>query len=159
MNEFSSEVYDLWVRYASKAFRCAEEQVTIAIAIAWYLFTKHGAKYGAVAYIRFAVRHVREGRDVPGVQPFNQGDALDHAWETEAGMGMGMVKDHRPGPDRIASDREEVEALYAIANAKEKALLDMLLNGYEQKEIAEAMGCWTKEITRMKRRLAARRLK
>ena len=155
MKEFTSEVYDLWVRYASKSFRCVEEQVSVAIAIAWFLFTRHGEKYSAKSYIRFAVAHVHEGRDIPGLQTFNQPDALDHT----GGRGetwMAELRDRHPGPERIAEGRDDVEALYKGATADETIMFDMIMAGYERPEIAETLGCQPKTVSNMKRRIRER---
>jgi hypothetical protein len=134
-------------RYARKAFGQDDEKVSRAIVLSWYYWSiAHDDSLPATIWARVGVRFAAAGRDLPGVQPSRKRDALDYATQ---GAGMDEVRDRRPGPDKVAQHREDMEVLKKTLTVREWIMFEAFRNGATNREVAKLLEVTPGRISQM----------
>jgi len=156
MDTFETVVYPRFDKYIRRCFPNDEDRQSICHAYAWYLW--HNRKdddLNPICYARAAVRAIRQRRDLPHLYPFSTSrDAMDReCWLCGQ---MGAVRDHEPKPDKVAERRELIDRLKSVADEAEATVIDMLLDGFTQRQIARELGVTPHTVIAIKRRLAAK---
>jgi DNA-binding CsgD family transcriptional regulator len=154
-DRFATEVYPLAVKYIAKSIR-DEELRAIALVLCWWKWINRKQDFPPRTYARLAVIDALHGRDLPGVVTNNhQPDALDRGrcWQ---GGGMSQVKDREPGPERLAIWREQIARLYRLATPKQRAVMDLTLQGYSGREIAKALDIDPHTVIELRRQIRAK---
>lgn len=151
---FESTILRTVEAYARMMFRQDDERVTDAIAIAWWMWSRRKRDYPASAFARQSVRWVLQGRDLPGLQP--QATDCWRKLSRVAGGGMDGLPDRRPGPARIAEQRELTERFLAGLPDRDREMSDMLLDGAKVADIADALNLSSGRVSQRRRELMER---
>jgi len=145
------DLYPSLCRYFQKVFPLDEERQALALVYSWHLY-----KCGKATNIpRAAVIAIRAGRDLPRLYPHStQQDAMEHCWQ---GAGMKEVRDRQPLPDKVAMLREMVAKLISLTHDElERNVIDLILDGVSQKDIARQLGISPSTVMAIKKRLRER---
>jgi len=155
--DFVKDVWGVADRYARKVFGTDDESYSLAMVLCWWIFTQRREDFPASCYIRLAVRNVRYGRDLPGVQASKFRDVYDYLTKWDGGD-MNLVIDRRPGPERVAEMREEMEAFLATCTEQERAVAETLMgdHGATVAHLADLIGRSQGRVSQIRRELKER---
>ncbi len=116
-----------------KSWGLDDFEIATAQSLAWYHRSQYdGPELPESHWARQAVRHVRNGRDLPGCAT-PEADALNRCW---LGAAMGEVMDRYPGPDMLAAHKEAMDRMLNSLSELQKQVAELRLAGVANKEIA-----------------------
>ena len=121
---FETEVLPLVTKYARSVFKRDDEKFSIALVLAWWIWSQRKEDHPATVYAYLACRNVQEGRDLPGVQPSHFRDAMGKGYQ---GGGMSQVRDRRPDPLTALILKEEIEGIMDDLTAGEAHLVQAVI--------------------------------
>lgn len=105
-----------------------------AVVQAWDALRKYdGPQLAPSHWAEIGVKRVRAGRDLPGIKPRKGQDALDVALRCGS---MEGYADRRPGPDRLAADREIGELWINMISERNMEINRMRTEGVDNRTIA-----------------------
>lgn len=147
-------VYPAVVRWATVR-RLSDELTSIALVLAWWLWSNRRVNYPPSHWARLAVRQALAGRDLPGVQASKFRDVWDH-FDRWGGAGMEKARDRGPGPERIALWREEYARVKASLSGDRLRMAELIEEdqGLGTGELAELLGKTPGRISQMRREIA-----
>ncbi len=152
MNDFETRVLPVVTEWANRRFK-DEGQVQDAIGVCWYRYqqtqTAKRLEVPAKSFAWVAIKETMAGRQLPGMKARGE-DALDYAWRCST---MAEAADRRPGPDRIAQEREEFAILLTRLNAKQTAFLEIGTTGLKNQDIAHLLGVTPGRVSQMRREI------
>ncbi len=150
MNDFETRVLPVITKLANRCFK-DEQKRQDAIGLCWYRYqqAEKRLEVTATSFAQFAVKQTWSGRGLPGTG-LKERDALDRAWQ---GAGMGLVQDKSPGPDKIAQDKDEWEAMVKRLNHKQRILLDRCHLDMSNLEMARLMGVSPARVSQVRREI------
>ena len=155
MDEFVTKILPVVQRYTRMRLR-DEELASIALVLAWYYWSRATNRgLPASVWARVGVRHALAGRDLPGVQASHTHDAMEHP-DTWLGSDMGLLMDHRPGPEHQAEVNERLGRFWAALTARERRIALALMNGSAARDVACEEGLSPGRITQMRQRMLER---
>jgi hypothetical protein len=99
------EVVQTAERWAAVVFKTDMERRCQAVTMAWFYWDQGPAHLPAGVWARCGVRAALHGRDLPGVCSARRRDVWNRLTRWQ-GAGMNFVRDRRPGPEKIAQDRD-----------------------------------------------------
>lgn len=146
---FETTVLPVVERFARKAFREDADRITLAIVLAWWVWSKRKSDFPASVYARIGVRRVMQGRDLPGMASTGAGDVWRRLTRID-GAGMEGLADRRPGPVREVEKREQAERFLAGLTGREKRMADMFMDGRSAMEVADELSVSPARITQMR---------
>jgi hypothetical protein len=126
--------------------------------IAWWFWRNRTQDFPLGVWARWACRQARDGRDLPGVRSKNPKDVMNRSnlqrpWQ---GAGMGSVADKTPPPDVLVMHRERWERLLNSANAQQREVARLAIEGLSNLEIAERLHVTPGRVSQIKRAIADR---
>jgi len=148
---FETTVLPVVERLARKAFREDADRITLAIVLAWWVWSKRKSDFPASVYARIGVRRVMQGRDLPGMASTGAGDVWRRLTRID-GAGMEGLADRRPGPVREVEKREQAERFLAGLTGREKRMADMFMDGRSAMEVADELNLSPVRITQMRQK-------
>jgi hypothetical protein len=100
------------------------------------------------------VRKVVGGRDLPGVQASKFRDLWDHGNRWQGGD-MNQARDRRPGPDRIAEEKEAVENLLNELSGQARRMAQAVMDDPTKGTcaLAEELGLSPGRISQLRREI------
>lgn len=126
-----------------------------ALALAWWESLRWRGAQDWRWIASAGVHRARAGRDLPGVRGRpNYVDAFDRP--VRHGAGMDQVRDRRPGPAQLASNREAVAIIRAGIRGRMAQLVELLLSGASVHSAAREMGVGQSTARRYLERIRAR---
>ena len=153
MQSFETTVLPVVEKFARKMLRDEETRQT-AVVMAWWFWSNRKEDFPPSVWAKCGVRAARAGRDLPGLAGKFRDiwDRMPH-W---SGAGMDEVADRRPGPDRIAADREEWQLWLSRLSPSELLLAWDAIDGVQGKDIAKRLGLTPARISQMRRAMFSR---
>lgn len=146
---FETSVLPVVERFARKTFRGDVDRITLAIVLAWWVWSNRKSDFPASVYAQIGVRQVMQGRDLPGMVTTGAADVWRRLTRID-GAGMEGLADRRPGPAREAEKREQAERFLAGLTGREKRMADMFMDGCPAKEVADELNLSPGRITQMR---------
>ncbi len=151
---FETTVLPVVERYAGKVFRGNDDQVALAIVLAWWVWSNRKSDFPASVYARCGVRQVMQGRDLPGLQ--TKSTDVWRKMDCWGGAGMAGMADPKPGPARRAEQKELFAKLLDDLNDRHREMADLLMNGAMSKDVADALSVSAGRISQMRAEAAER---
>lgn len=156
MSDFETRVLPLVTKWANSVFK-DEQLVQDAIGVCWYFYqqTPKALELTAGNFAYVAIRHVRNGRRIPGESDRQQygKDALDRAYWN--GAGMQEVMDKRPGPDKIAEAKEQWELLLRKVTPRQRRFVELAAEEMRTIDMARQLGVTPGRVSHMRRAILA----
>ena len=149
---FETEVYPVVLRYARMRFRGDDELVSLALILAWWVWSTRRADFPPSAYAQIGVRQAYAGRDLPGFG-IRSRDAFKRA---QQGGGMEGLTDRYPGPEKLAEQAELSRLLLATFSERERLLAELLVSGMKAKDVATELGVSPPRVTQIRQKLMER---
>jgi hypothetical protein len=145
-SKFEAEVMPVVTDYARRVFK-DDERRSMTLVMAWYYWQKCPKDLPPDLWACVAVRAVFAGRDLPGIHPNRKRDAMHYAWLCGH---MPEVMDRRPGPDKVAQDRELWDLFHGRLPRRIRKLARGFLNDLSGREVAKMLGVSPGRVTQLR---------
>lgn len=146
---FETVVYPVVLKYARKVLKDEDLQAK-SLVLAWWFWRNRKTDFPPTVWARCGVRAARAGRDLPGVTSTR--DLWCH-WTRWSGAGMQNVMDKRPGPDKVAQDRELLEQFMRDLSDRDRQLVAAFLDGLPAQEVARRLDRSPSRVTNLRQEL------
>jgi len=158
-SDFETRVLPVVKDYARRLFKNEQDEQD-AIGLCWFYYQQNSRRLtiSANGFAWYAIRHVMVGRRIPGELDSKDAkgrpakrrtykDALDYAWRCAA---MNQARDPRPGPDKIAEDKDEMDNLTKELSVKHLALIDLMQMDVSNQEAARLLEVSPGRVSQMR---------